>query len=58
MDTKDFSKKFPDEDALSSYFKREREKQGITCSECGYFNRKYKSYYIRQWECKNCYASI
>jgi hypothetical protein len=49
----EFSKEFPDNASCKAHFKMQREKQGITCKECGCT----KHYWLEaksQWQCSSC----
>ena len=48
-----FMHDFPDESSCRAHFKRQREKQGITCKKCGCI----KHYWLKgkeQWQCSSC----
>lgn len=49
----EFSKEFPDNASCKAHFKKQREKQGITCKQCGCT----KHYWLEpksQWQCSSC----
>ncbi|WP_309607898.1 IS1595 family transposase [Flavobacterium sp.] len=48
-----FAEHFPDEESCKLYYKKVREKQGITCKKC----QCVKHYWLKdkwQWQCSNC----
>lgn len=49
----EFSKEFPDNASCKAHFKMQREKEGITCKQCGCT----KHYWLEpksQWQCSSC----
>lgn len=49
----EFSQRFPDNESCKAHFKMQREKEGITCKQCGCT----KHYWLApksQWQCSSC----